>query len=168
MLLLRLQLLLLLFGMIFVGRSFNPKIIQRERLASCLLDEIREKYGSAVTVKYQSDCTHVEWTHTGKEEELCHLKVKQRTLTDGEEHVSEFTEQSSFVIGADGAQSSVRTAMEEDKFGGFFVKKYEDKNVRQSEFTVLVRNISCDVKSLFIVFSFPTRSFYFLSYSDRN
>ena len=119
--------------MMFTGRSFNPKIIQRERLASCLLDEIREKYGSAVTVKYKSDCTHEEWTQTSKEDELCHLKIRQRTVTDGEESVAEFTEQSAFVIGADGAQSSVRTAMEEDKYGGFFVKKYEDKNVRQPQ-----------------------------------
>ena len=65
------------FLMMCIGRSFNPKIIQRERLASCLLDEIREKYGSAVTVKYKSDCTHVEWTQTSKEDELCHLKITE-------------------------------------------------------------------------------------------
>lgn len=41
----------------------------------------------------------------------------------------EWSEESSFVVGADGAQSAVRNAMENEKMGGFFVKKYDDKNV---------------------------------------
>lgn len=111
---------------------FNPKIIQRERLASCLLDEIRVKYNDAVTVKYQADCTNVEWKQTNKEDESCQLKITiKNDLGNGESTTTEVTEQSSFVIGADGAQSAVRSAMEEEKMGGFFVKKYEDKNVRE-------------------------------------
>lgn len=111
---------------------FNPKIIQRERLASCLLDEIRVKYNDAVTVKYQADCTNVAWKHTNKEYESCQLKITiKNDIANGQSTTTEVTEQSSFVIGADGAQSAVRSAMEHEKMGGFFVKKYEDKNVRR-------------------------------------
>jgi hypothetical protein len=122
-----------------LGRLFNPKIIQRERLASCLLDEIRVKYNDAVTVKYQADCTNVEWKQTNKEDESCQLKITVKNdLGNGEYTTTEVTEQSSFVIGADGAQSAVRSAMEEEKMGGFFVRKYEDKNVREQSVNNLV------------------------------
>ena len=84
-------------------------------------------------MKYQADCTHVEWKQTTKEDELCYLKISQKIArTSNEEAKSiDWIEESPFVIGADGAQSSVRSAMEEDKYGGFYVKKYEDKNVRR-------------------------------------
>lgn len=84
-------------------------------------------------MKYLADCTHVEWKQTSKEDEVCHLKIFQKLdRTSLEEAKSiEWIEESPFVIGADGAQSAVRSAMEEDKYGGFYVKKYDDKNVRQ-------------------------------------
>lgn len=83
-------------------------------------------------MKYQADCTNVEWKQTNKEDESCQLKITiKNDLGNGESTTTEVTEQSSFVIGADGAQSAVRSAMEEEKMGGFFVKKYEDKNVRE-------------------------------------
>jgi hypothetical protein len=134
---------------------FNPKIIQRERLASCLLDEIRVKYNDAVTVKYQADCTNVEWKQTNKEDESCQLKITVKNdLGNGEYTTTEVTEQSSFVIGADGAQSAVRSAMEEEKMGGFFVRKYEDKNVREQSVNNLL--------SAFIPLFEQSFSYYFL------
>ena len=85
-------------------------------------------------MKYQADCTHVEWKQTSKEDELCYLKISQKLdRTSIEEAKSiDWIEESTFVIGADGAQSAVRSAMEVDKYGGFYVKKYEDKNVRRA------------------------------------
>ena len=84
-----------------------------------------------MTVKYQTDCTHVEWRNTNKENELCCMKIVQKTYELDEVISSaEWTEEASFVIGADGAQSAVRSAMEEGKMGGFYVKKFDDKNVR--------------------------------------
>lgn len=102
-------------------------------MAACLLEEIRTKYNDSVVVKYQTDCTNVEWKNTNKDNELCSLKIIQKKYVQ-EEVVSsvEWTEESAFVIGADGAQSSIRTAMENDKMGGFFVRKYDDKNVSKS------------------------------------
>ena len=58
------------------------------------------------------------------------LKKLDRTSLEEAKSI-EWIEESPFVIGADGAQSAVRSAMEEDKYGGFYVKKYDDKNVRQ-------------------------------------
>lgn len=85
-----------------------------------------------MTVKYQADCTDVTWKHTNKESESCQLKITiKNDIGNGQSTTTEVTEQSSFVIGADGAQSAVRSAMEHEKMGGFFVKKYEDKNVRR-------------------------------------
>lgn len=114
-----------------IGKLSNPKIIQRERLASCLLEEIRTKYNESVNVKYESDCTSVEWMNTNTENELCKLKFIQKgTINNEIVSTAEWSEESSFVIGADGAQSAVRSAMENEKMGGFYVRKYDDKNVR--------------------------------------
>lgn len=84
-------------------------------------------------MKYLADCTHVEWKQTSKEDEMCHLKISQKLDRNSLEDAKsiEWIEESPFVIGADGAQSAVRSAMEVDKYGGFYVKKYDDKNVRQ-------------------------------------
>lgn len=84
-------------------------------------------------MKYLADCTSVEWKQTSKDDELCYLKISQKVDRIGTEEAKrvEWIEESPFVIGADGAQSAVRSAMEVDKYGGFYVKKYEDKNVSQ-------------------------------------
>ena len=117
--------------LITIGKLSNPKIIQRERLASCLLEEIRTKYNESVNVKYQADCTSVEWMNTNTENELCKLKFMHKDTINNEiVSTVEWSEESSFVIGADGAQSAVRSAMENEKMGGFYVRKYDDKNVR--------------------------------------
>ena len=83
------------------------------------MEEIKTKYSDSVVVKYQTDCTNVEWKNTNKDNELCSMQVTQKTYVDGELISSaEWTEESSFVIGADGASSSVRSAMEEEKMDG--------------------------------------------------
>lgn len=84
-----------------------------------------------MNVKYESDCTSVEWMNTNTENELCKLKFIQKgTINNEIVSTAEWSEESSFVIGADGAQSAVRSAMENEKMGGFYVRKYDDKNVR--------------------------------------
>jgi 2-polyprenyl-6-methoxyphenol hydroxylase-like FAD-dependent oxidoreductase len=114
------------------GKIYDPKIIQRERLASCLLEEIHTKYNESVSVSYETECTNLEWKEN-KDDEICLLKFVQKDQKGVSSSGKEWTEESRFVIGADGAASAVRKAMVSDgesKKNGFFVRNYEDKNVR--------------------------------------
>jgi 2-polyprenyl-6-methoxyphenol hydroxylase-like FAD-dependent oxidoreductase len=93
------------------------------------LQEIRQKYSDSISVKFNVECKAAHWINSvGGADETCVLNLLE-TGTDAGKGVS-FEERSQFVIGADGAQSAVRDAMEKDKYKGFFVKRYEDKNVR--------------------------------------
>lgn len=41
-------------------------MIARDRLASCLLEEVREKHAGAVTVRFDLECTGIEWLEPGR------------------------------------------------------------------------------------------------------
>lgn len=43
-------------------RTYKTRCIQRDRLASCLLQELREKYSHAVSVQFDARCVRAEWT----------------------------------------------------------------------------------------------------------
>ena len=40
-------------------------MIARDRLASCLLEEVREKHADAVTVRFDVECTGIKWLEPG-------------------------------------------------------------------------------------------------------
>ena len=159
---------------VYTGKSYVTKCIQRDRLASVLLQEIRDSYADKVTVEFDTKCTHAQWRLSEQEDgdnkvgaEVCEvtlvgkegqsvrifvelfnisfslfamvvisptsIKHNQHTNTHLNNNISitfKRTLESSFVIGADGAQSAIRDAMEVVGEGGFKVERYEDKNVR--------------------------------------
>lgn len=42
-------------------RTYKTRCIQRDRLASCLLQELRDKYSRVVSVQFGARCVHAEW-----------------------------------------------------------------------------------------------------------
>jgi hypothetical protein len=46
---------------IYTNRTYKTRCIQRDRLASCLLQEARERYGGAVTVEFGARCVAADW-----------------------------------------------------------------------------------------------------------
>jgi len=131
--------------MVYTGKSYTTKCIQRDRLSACLLMELRNKYSHAVQVRFDTNCDKIEFAGGEKdgEEERVRLFLSAATTSPSSTTPSTILE-SRFVIGADGAQSAVRDAMETEQeekgwLGGggsksrrnkFFVRKYEDRNVR--------------------------------------
>ena len=107
-------------------RAYNPKIIQRERLTSCLVDEIRTKYSDSITLHFDCECQEMIWRRLGRDNESCVLTMLDK---NGEQRTVEAT----LVIGAEGGgrgrtQTTVRDAMERDR--AIQVTRFEDKNVR--------------------------------------
>lgn len=43
----------------------DAQVIARDRLASCLLEEVREKHADAVTVRFDVECTGIKWLEPG-------------------------------------------------------------------------------------------------------
>ena len=120
------------------NRKYNPKIIQRERLAACLVDEIGTKYAKTIKLHFNTECETIEWQNTGTDTEQCALKM---VSSDGTIR----TVVSPFVVGAEGggrgrAQTTVRDAMEQEK--SIKVVRYEDKNVRVYRTIPLYLNIA--------------------------
>ena len=107
-------------------RAYNPKIIQRERLTSCLVDEIKTKYSDAITLHFDCECQEMIWRKLGRDDEMC-------VLTMVDQSGKQQTVEASLVIGAEGGgrgrtQTTVRDAMERDR--AIQVTRFEDKNVR--------------------------------------
>ena len=107
-------------------RAYNPKIIQRERLTSCLVDEIKTKYSDVITLHFNCECQEMKWQKLGRDDESC-------VLTMLEYSGKQLTVEASLVRGAEGGgrgrtQTTVRDAMERDR--AIQVTRFEDKNVR--------------------------------------
>lgn len=49
----------------YTTRTYKTRCIQRDRLASCLLQELREKYSHAVSVQFDARCVSAEWARGG-------------------------------------------------------------------------------------------------------
>jgi len=109
-------------GRVFVTRleGQESKLIQRDRLAACLLEEAEETYGGQIKVMFNSQCNDVAWTDEG-------VEVK---LSDPEGN-NEYTQKVDFVVGADGVKSRVREAMvrENAPQGTIETREYEDRNM---------------------------------------
>lgn len=108
------------------------KVIARDRLASCLLEEVREKHADAVTVRFDVDVTGAQWLErdqggaggTGG-------TLALKNASDGE--TSELTAE--FVVAADGVKSAIRDGLEGDAAltqalsgGKVRVKRFPRKN----------------------------------------
>lgn len=108
------------------------KVIARDRLASCLLEEVREKHPDAVTVRFGVECTSAKWLelHGGTGGTLTLEKSHTSPLTTsaseipassstsgsdrkGAEQHEELTAE--LVIAADGVRSAIRDGLEGDR-----------------------------------------------------
>uniref|UniRef100_A0A383WGF8 FAD-binding domain-containing protein n=1 Tax=Tetradesmus obliquus TaxID=3088 RepID=A0A383WGF8_TETOB len=134
---------------------FRGGLLGQVRLASCLLQELRERYLDAVSVTFGARCVQADWRQSGSGgQEVCRLTFQQQSgssssssstgsttstisvtassssssSSSSSEAVTEWVEESSFVIGADGAGSSLRAAMETSSSTPFSVKRFPDKN----------------------------------------
>ncbi|EKX49108.1 hypothetical protein GUITHDRAFT_68158 [Guillardia theta CCMP2712] len=99
--------------------GYSIKVIQRDCLAGCLLEEIQDKYADKISVHYNVECQQVQWSKNG------HARLTMLDKTSIE---------TPFLVGADGANSAVRSNLvESSKFDhGEEVEyvKYEDDNER--------------------------------------
>lgn len=105
--------------MVYTGKSYVTKCIQRDLLAAALLEEVRERYGDAIHVQFDNEVADVTMNEAGE----CFMDVVSKL--DGTKSVMS----TNFLVGADGAPSALRESME-SSVDGFFVKRYDDKNVR--------------------------------------
>ncbi|KAK3256417.1 hypothetical protein CYMTET_34446, partial [Cymbomonas tetramitiformis] len=115
---------------IFKNKGYTPLIISRDRLTSCLLQEIEERYTDQITeIVFNCECTAAEWVIVGKNE-----FVKTTFETEGVHGAIKTVEAlAPFVVGADGAGARIRNTMESDaqsQQAKFKVKRYDDDNVR--------------------------------------
>jgi hypothetical protein len=46
---------------IYTNRTYKTRCIQRDRLASCLLQELKEKYSGGVSLEFGAHCVAAEW-----------------------------------------------------------------------------------------------------------
>eukprot|EP01036_Dinobryon_divergens_P034822 gene34822-45048_t len=112
--------------MIFDDYDSHSQCIQRDRLTSCLLQEIREKYSDTIKICFNTECVDIKWIEEGTSNEKVQLTLRRE---ESDTPPSIWNEETHFVIGADGTQSAIRSQME---IAGddFFHKKFEDKNLR--------------------------------------
>ena len=112
---------------IFTGRSYLTKCIQRDRLAACLLEGVREEYRDHISVHFNTPCVSARWEVDHNGDEVCILSMANGTATSDNSSLWEV--RSKFVIGTDGSQSVVRDCMVAES-KEFKVNKFPDSNVR--------------------------------------
>ena len=124
---------------VFTDRAYTTVCIERDRLSSCLVAELREKYNNTVDLRFNvkakelhvhTDSGGSEFVEVEFEDTSSSSSSPYSTSTDTPKT---FKEYSSLVIGADGANSAVRDALvdiKKESGMNFHVKTFEDKNVR--------------------------------------
>lgn len=55
----------------YTTRTYKTRCIQRDRLASCILQELRHNHSSAVSVEFRVSCAQASWSRTGGQEVRC-------------------------------------------------------------------------------------------------
>ena len=132
---------------IYTGKSYVTKVIQRDRLASILLHELRTNpaYSSKITVAFDTACTQVDFlpgdAATGAAQSCrlhlapTHLTASAADTVPGSSSSSSsipgsFTLTAGMALGCDGTNSALREAMAAASQGRLSVRRYEDKNVR--------------------------------------
>jgi 2-polyprenyl-6-methoxyphenol hydroxylase-like FAD-dependent oxidoreductase len=113
---------------IYTGvKSYTTRVIQRDRLASVLLRELRtnDAFNKVVTIHYGSSVSRVDFpTSASKTRSSALLHITSKSS------VGELVLETPLVIGADGTASALRDAMETSSRGKVWVRRFEDKNVR--------------------------------------
>lgn len=111
-------------------RAFR-KVIARDRLTSCLLEEAREKHADAITVRFDVEVTGAQWLEIDPGEGGTGGILSLKNASDGE--TSELTAE--FVVAADGVKSAIRDGLEGDEAltqalsgGKVRVKRFPRKN----------------------------------------
>lgn len=107
------------------------KVIARDRLASCLLEEVRETHADAITVRFDVDVTGARWLENDPGAGGTGGTLALKNAADGE--TSELTAE--FVVAADGVKSAIRDGLEGDEAltqalsgGKVRVKRFPRKN----------------------------------------
>lgn len=96
-------------------RCLKTQVIARDRLTSCLLEEIREKYSDAVTVRFGVQCATTEWHEAaGGTGATLTLVSSPSSETMPAPSSDAETLSADFVVAADGVKSAVRDALEND------------------------------------------------------
>ncbi|GAB5037954.1 fad dependent oxidoreductase [Nannochloropsis oceanica] len=105
---------------IYTERAYKTQVIQRDRIASCLLSEVENKYKDQISVLHDTECVGLTWLdeETGGREKAKGgspqrrgVRVRlHRELEEGK--LDQWTEDARWVIGADGVRSALRGALE--------------------------------------------------------
>mmetsp|Transcript_4140 Transcript_4140/g.13083 ORF Transcript_4140/g.13083 Transcript_4140/m.13083 type:complete len:430 (+) Transcript_4140:108-1397(+) len=106
------------------NRKFVTQVIQRDRLAGCLLEEIEEKYSGAVEVEHGVEVTSVQWDDKSRKITMA-IAATRRGIDE-----PSYQECADFVVGADGAGSNINKALEADAESGFRSKSFPNNNER--------------------------------------
>lgn len=119
------------FHLFFFFSLAISKVIARDRLTSCLLEEAREKYPDAITFRFDVECTGAKWLELQSGGDKRGATLALKNASDGE--TSELTAE--FVVAADGVKSAIRDGLEADKAltkalsgGRMRVKRFPRKN----------------------------------------
>ena len=78
-------------------KSYFTKCIQRDRLASCIYEEVKEKYSNEISVEFEVECIDASWM-TQSDTEMCCLTLQQKGDGTGPDKV--FNIEAPFVVGA--------------------------------------------------------------------
>lgn len=111
-----------------MGKKYRTVCIERDRISACLLEHIRENYNDSIRIRFNMNCTHVDWKANSSSHHTCTVHL-QDLANGGRESV-----EAAFLVGADGTNSMVRESMLElSRSSGafpFHVRRFEDTNVR--------------------------------------
>ena len=97
-------------------KSYVTRVMQRDRLQACLLEEVRERYAGAVDVHFDTKCAGVELSGG-----------RARLILDRPARAADAWD---LVVGADGVRSAVRASLEKQD-RRIKTVRYEDKNERR-------------------------------------
>lgn len=157
---------------IFTDKSYDTKVLQRDRIVSCILEEIDEKYSDQIKIKHNIRCTGIDWDNTDTINEkatLSFLDADSGSSNNNDDNVkvgvTSVQDTFDLVLGCDGAASAIRDKLEELDI--LKVKKYEDTNVRVYK-TLPIRipststwrkdlNLSCRTKDDINLDALPTK-----------